>query len=107
MLAPVTETTFTEHRLLQLNLASLSRYPDFVAELEAVSGLPAGLRRRPTSHGLRRHDGSRCTFALSARAGHPGERDQRDAALTLLAPRSAGAVIEGDGVATIGCSGGR
>ena len=33
MLAPVTEATFTEQRLLQLNLASLSRYPDFVAEL--------------------------------------------------------------------------
>ena len=36
MLAPVTETNFTEQRLLQLNLASLSRYPEFVAELEAA-----------------------------------------------------------------------
>ena len=27
MLAPITETTFTEQRLLQLNIASLSRYP--------------------------------------------------------------------------------
>ena len=48
MLAPVTEATFTEQRLLQLNLASLARYPDFVAELELASGLPAGLRRTPS-----------------------------------------------------------
>jgi len=47
MLAPVTETTFTEQRLLQLNLASISRYPAYVAELEAVTGLPAGLRQTP------------------------------------------------------------
>ena len=48
MLAPITEATFTEQRLLQLNLASRSRYPDFVAELEVASGLPAGLRRAPS-----------------------------------------------------------
>jgi glycine/D-amino acid oxidase-like deaminating enzyme len=48
MLAPITETTFTEQRLLELNIASLRRYPDFVDELEAASGLPAGLRRTPS-----------------------------------------------------------
>jgi glycine/D-amino acid oxidase-like deaminating enzyme len=41
MLAPVTEATFTEQRLLQLNLASLGRYSDFVAELEHASGQPS------------------------------------------------------------------
>jgi glycine oxidase len=77
MLAPVTEATFTEQRLLQLNLASLTRYPDFVAELELASGLPAGLRRTPNlSVAYDADDAARLeTFAdFLARAGHPGER---------------------------------
>ena len=77
MLAPVTEATFTEQRLLQLNLASLTRYPDFVAELELASGLPAGLRRTPSlSVAYDADDAARLeTFAdFLARAGHPGER---------------------------------
>jgi glycine oxidase len=77
MLAPVTEATFTEQRLLQLNLASLTRYPDFVAELELASDLPAGLRRMPNlSVAYDADDAARLeTFAdFLARAGHPGER---------------------------------
>jgi glycine oxidase len=77
MLAPITEATFTEQRLLQLNLASLSRYPDFVAELEVASGLPAGLRQTPNlSVAYDADDAARLdTFAdFLARAGHSGER---------------------------------
>jgi glycine oxidase len=77
MLAPATEATFTEQRLLQLNLASLTRYPDFVAELELASGMPAGLRRTPSlSVAYDADDAARLeTFAdFLARAGHPGER---------------------------------
>jgi glycine oxidase len=48
MLAPVTEITFTEEKLLDLNLASMRLYPDFVGRVEQASGLPAGLRRTPT-----------------------------------------------------------
>jgi glycine oxidase len=48
MLAPVSETTFTDQAVLPLNLASLRRYPDFAAELESATGLPAGLRQGPT-----------------------------------------------------------
>jgi glycine oxidase len=48
MLAPVTETSFTEETLLGLNLASMLRYPDFVAEVEQASGLPGGFRPGPT-----------------------------------------------------------
>ena len=48
MLAPVTETTFTEEALLGLNLASIDLYGDFVARLEEASDLPAGLRRTAT-----------------------------------------------------------
>jgi len=48
MLAPVTETSFTEQGLLRLNLASLQRYATFAAEVEEASGLSAGLRQLPT-----------------------------------------------------------
>ena len=48
MLAPITETSFTEQLLLPLNLASMQRYEAFAAEVEEASGLPAGLSRTPT-----------------------------------------------------------
>lgn len=48
MLAPVTETTFTEELLLGLNLASMQRYPDFAAEVTEASDLPSGFRSGPT-----------------------------------------------------------
>jgi glycine oxidase len=48
MLAPVTETTFTEQTLLSLNRASLDRYAGFVAAVEEASGRKAGLRRTAT-----------------------------------------------------------
>lgn len=48
MLAPVTETTFTEELLLGLNLASMERYPSFASEITEASGLPSGLRSGPT-----------------------------------------------------------
>ncbi|KIF70277.1 glycine oxidase, partial [Streptomyces sp. AcH 505] len=38
MLAAVTELHYGEQTLLGLNLASVERYPEFVAELEAASG---------------------------------------------------------------------
>jgi glycine oxidase len=103
MLAPVTETTFTEQQLLQLNLASLSRYPDFVAELETASGLPAGLRRTPNlSVAYDSDDAARlATFAdFLARAGHPGQRlTSRECRRyePLLAPTiRSGLLVEGD-----------
>src|ERR1700709_660609 len=48
MLAPVTEAAYGEQALLRLCLASLQRYPAFVAEVEAASGLPVGLRTAGT-----------------------------------------------------------
>lgn len=42
MLAPVGELTFGEPELLELTLASMRLYPEFVAELEAASGLATG-----------------------------------------------------------------
>nr|WP_275588531.1 glycine oxidase ThiO [Microlunatus panaciterrae] len=48
MLAPVTETTFTEEKLLRLTLASIGMFDDFATEVGTASGLPVGLRRTPT-----------------------------------------------------------
>ena len=45
MLAPVTELHYGEAPLLQLNLASARRYPEFVGELEQASDLDVGYRR--------------------------------------------------------------
>lgn len=42
MLAPRTELHYAESALLRLNLGSLFRYPDFVAELTDATGMPTG-----------------------------------------------------------------
>jgi glycine oxidase len=103
MLAPVTETTFTEQRLLQLNLASLGRFPDFTAELELASNLPTGLRRTPNlSVAYDADDAARlATFAdFLARAGHPGEqltsRECRRHEPLLASTIRSGLLVEGD-----------
>jgi glycine oxidase len=44
MLAPVTEARMGEEALLRLNLASWSRWPGFVAEIEGASGAGIGYR---------------------------------------------------------------
>jgi glycine oxidase len=77
MLAPVTETTFTEQALMALNRASRDRYADFAAEVEDASGQPAGLRRVPTlSVASDADDGARLrAFAdFLDRTGHPVQR---------------------------------
>jgi glycine oxidase len=103
MLAPVTEVTFTEQRLLDLNLASLSRYADFVAELETASDLPTGLRRTPNlSVAYDADDAARlAAFAdFLARVGHSAERlTSRESRRhePLLAPTiRSGLLVEGD-----------
>ena len=45
MLAPVTELHYAERALLDLTLDSAARYPDFVAELQAATGLDVGYRQ--------------------------------------------------------------
>jgi glycine oxidase len=44
MLAPISEVQYGEDALLGLNLASVERYPSFVAELEEATGLDVGYR---------------------------------------------------------------
>nr|MDP9453305.1 glycine oxidase ThiO [Actinomycetota bacterium] len=48
MLAPVTEVHYGEEALLALNLDSNRRYPGFVAELEACTGMSTGYRASGT-----------------------------------------------------------
>jgi glycine oxidase len=48
MLAPVTEVEYGEDDLLALNLASVAAWPSFAAELEAVTGVSAGLHQTGT-----------------------------------------------------------
>jgi len=50
MLAPVGELAFGEPELLKMTLAAAELYPDFVAELEAASGIPTGYRRDGALH---------------------------------------------------------
>ena len=48
MLAPVTEAAYGEEELLRLDLASLQRYPDFVAEVAKAAGTELALRTAGT-----------------------------------------------------------
>lgn len=50
MLAPIGELAFGEPELLRMTIAAAEIYPDFVAELEAASGLSSGYVSHGTLH---------------------------------------------------------
>jgi glycine oxidase len=50
MLAPVGELAFGEPELLRMTLAAAERYPAFVAELEAASGVDCGFSQQGALH---------------------------------------------------------
>jgi glycine oxidase len=50
MLAPVGELSFGEPKLLELTLAAARMYPEFVAELEAASGISTGYEQLGALH---------------------------------------------------------
>jgi len=50
MLAPVGELAFGEPELMRMNLEAAELYPEFVAELEAASGVSSGYERRGALH---------------------------------------------------------
>ncbi len=56
MLAPIGELTFGEPELLAMTLASRSLYADFVAELEAATGMSTGYRHQGALHVALDHD---------------------------------------------------
>ena len=48
MLTPIAEAAYAEREIFGLGQDSLRRYPDFVAELQAATGLPTGFRQAGT-----------------------------------------------------------
>jgi glycine oxidase len=48
MLTPIAEAAYAEREIFGLGQDSLRRYPDFIAELQAVTGLPTGFRQAGT-----------------------------------------------------------
>jgi len=48
MLTPIAEAAYAEREIFGLGQASLRRYPGFVAELHAATGLPTGFRQAGT-----------------------------------------------------------
>ena len=50
MLAPIGELAFGEPELLRMTVAAAAAYPDFVAELEAASGLGSGYAQHGALH---------------------------------------------------------
>lgn len=50
MLAPIGELAFGEPELLRMTIAAAEIYPDFVAELEAASGMDSGYARHGALH---------------------------------------------------------
>jgi glycine oxidase len=67
MLAPVSEAVATEQPLMRLGLASVRRYPEFVAELAELTGMNTGYLR--------------CGTLLAARDGDEAEWLAREIAL--------------------------
>ncbi|HXB47738.1 MAG TPA: glycine oxidase ThiO [Streptosporangiaceae bacterium] len=48
MLTPIAEAAYAERKIFALGQDSLRRYPDFVSELQNVTGLPTGFRQAGT-----------------------------------------------------------
>ena len=69
-------STFGEPELLKLTLAAAELYPDFVAELEAASGIATGYRarRRPPRRARPRRGGGAAPRARAAALARPRRR---------------------------------
>ncbi|MGY1843293.1 glycine oxidase ThiO [Modestobacter sp. SYSU DS0875] len=103
MLAPVTEASYGEEALLRLCVASLQRYPAFVAELQQATGLPVELRTAGTlvvgfdADDVRQLDelhAFQTELGLAAERLTPRETRRREPALT---PRVRGGLaVDGD-----------
>lgn len=103
MLAPVTEVHYGEEALLALNLDSAKRYPGFVEELEAATGMTVGYRPCGTLFVGADDDDTTAAddlFRFQRELGLPVQRLRRRecrALEPLLAPRIRGGMLaEGD-----------
>jgi glycine oxidase len=99
MLAPVTETHYGEEPLLALNLESARRYPSFVDELEAATGMTVGYRASGTLVVAADDDDTAAIgelFRFERELGLPVQRLRRRecrALEPLLAPRIRGGMV--------------
>ncbi|NED95656.1 glycine oxidase ThiO [Phytoactinopolyspora alkaliphila] len=98
MLAAVTESTFGEHEVMRLNVASSAMWADFAAELETETGMPTGYHPVGTltvafdagdRQQLRRLLDLQQAWGLDAHAIDVAEARRREPS---LGPRIAGAV---------------
>lgn len=101
LLTPVTEIRYGEERLLELAMASARAYPDFVAELEERTGLPAGYRACGTLVVARDADDNAVLgdlYDYQRQVGVHAQRLRGREARQLeprLAPRTRGAILTG------------
>jgi glycine oxidase len=99
MLAPVTEAHYGEEPLLMLNLESARRYPSFVDELEAATGMTVGYRASGTLVVAADDDDTAAIgelFRFERELGLPVQRLRRRecrALEPLLAPRIRGGMV--------------
>ena len=99
MLAPVTEVQYGEEPLLRLNIASAKRYPSFIGELEAHTGVDVRYRRCGTLMVARDSDDNAEldeVFAFQQTLGLEVERLRSRQARELepgLAPSIRGAIL--------------
>jgi glycine oxidase len=56
MLTPIAEAAYAERPIFALGQESLRRYPDFISELQRVTGLPTGFRQAGTLQVARDND---------------------------------------------------
>lgn len=99
LLTPVTEIRYGEEALLELTMASARSYPDFVAELEELTGLEAGYRTCGTLVVARDADDHAVLDDLYAYQQTVGVRAERLRGRDTrrleprLAPRTRGAIL--------------
>lgn len=103
MLAPVTEVHYGEENLLELGLESSRRYPDFVAELEELTGTDVGYRQSGTILAARDQDDNAALeelYAYQQKLGLEAERLKSKDCRALepsLSPRVRGGIfVSGD-----------
>jgi glycine oxidase len=101
LLAPVTEAHYGEEALLALNLGSAGLYPEFIAELEDLTGSQTGYRQTGTLIVARDADDSAALHDLNAFQERLGLETQRLTAAECrnyapgLSPRIRGGIFVG------------
>ena len=102
MIAPVSEAEFGEDAVIAVNRDSAERYPAFIADVEADSGLPAGYQRCGSLHVALDADEHAALERLSSTAEPraarcpPHARETRELEPGLAPSVRSGMLVEGD-----------